>query len=184
MTTSLPRLAPLEPPYAADVADDLARLMPPGVPPIALFRTVAHNPRVLSRFRRGGLLDPGSITLREREIAVLRTTARCRAEYEWGVHVAFFSGAAGLTEAEIRATVHGDAADPVWSPREGLIVALCDALHDRATVCDALWAALAAELSPAQIVELVVLAGQYHMVSFVTNALGVPAEPGAARFPA
>ena len=178
------RLAPLDPPYAAEVADDLARLMPPGMPPISLFRTIAHNPRVLSRFRRGALLDPGSISIREREIAILRTTARCRAEYEWGVHVAYFAAAAGLGPAEIEATVRGAADDPVWSPRERLIVALCDALHERATVCDQLWPALAAELSPAQIVELVVLAGQYHMVSFVTNALAVPLEAAAARFPA
>ena len=183
MTATPTRLAPLEPPYSADVADELARLMPPGMPPLLLFRTVAHNPRVLNRFRRGGLLDPGSISVREREIAILRTTARCGAEYEWGVHVAFFAATAGLGAAEIAATARGAADDPVWSPRERLIVALCDALHERATVCDRLWAALAAELSPAQIVELVVLAGQYHMVSFVTNALAVPLEAAAARFP-
>ena len=31
--------------------------MPPGVEPLRLFRTLAHNPRVLSRFLAGGLLD-------------------------------------------------------------------------------------------------------------------------------
>src|SRR5262249_23183295 len=70
------RINPLAPPYADRLAEDFAALMPPGVPPIALFRTLAKNPRVLRRVRRGGLLDPGSITVRQREIVILRTTAR------------------------------------------------------------------------------------------------------------
>jgi hypothetical protein len=145
MTT---RLSPLEPPFAPDVAEDLGKLMPPGIPPLGLFTTVAHNPRVLRRFRRGGLLDPGSIS-----------------------------------PAQIAATVTGAADDRLWTPREQLILALCDALHARATVCDVLWPLLAATFTPAQIVELVVLAGQYHMVSFTVNALALPLEPMALRFP-
>ena len=41
--------------------EDLERLMPPGYDPLLLFRTVPHNPRVLRRMRKGGLLDAGSI---------------------------------------------------------------------------------------------------------------------------
>jgi alkylhydroperoxidase family enzyme len=178
------RIPPLEPPYAPEVAEHLAKLMPPGVPPIALFRTVAHNPRVLGRMRRGGLLDPGSITVRQREIVILRTTARCGAEYEWGVHVAFFAAAAGLGPAQLAATVHGAPDDPAWGPEERLLVALADALHERADVPDALWAELAARFAPPQLVELVFLAGLYHAVSFVINATRLELEPHAPRFPA
>jgi len=66
----------------------------------------------------------------------------------------------------------------------GRILALCDALHERADVDDSLWRALETELAPAQIVELVVLAGFYHTVSFVTNALRIELEDGVPRFPA
>lgn len=65
--------------------------MPPDVPPLALFRTVARNGRVFGRLMAGGLLDKGSLFLREREILIDRTSALCGAEYEWGVHVAFFT---------------------------------------------------------------------------------------------
>ena len=61
-----PRLAPAPRPYAPELEQALARLMPPGVEPLRLFRTLAHNERVLSRFLAGGLLDKGSISLRER----------------------------------------------------------------------------------------------------------------------
>jgi len=176
------RMAPIEPPYDSAVAEDLVKLMPPGVPPLRLFRTLAHNPRVLRRVRKGGLLDPGAVTLRERELVILRTTALCRSEYEWGVHVAFFAAAAGLSAAQIAATVTGElAAFPV---EDRAMIELCDALHGTAAVPDELWQRLAAGRGPAQLVELVALAGQYHMISYVTNALGIELEADAPRFPA
>ncbi len=157
--------------------------MPLGVPPLILFTTLARNPRVFQRFMAGGLLDKGSITLREREIVVNRTTARCRSEYEWGVHIAFFAEASALTAAQIHATVHDDATDPAWTTREALLICLVDALHDTADIDDLLWAKLRAEYRDDQLIELVVLTGFYHMVSFITNGLRLPLESGAARFP-
>ena len=76
-----PRIAPIEPPYPADVQASFDVLMR-GAPPLLLFRTVARNPRVLQRMMAGGLLDRGSISLRSRELMILRTCARCVAEYE------------------------------------------------------------------------------------------------------
>jgi hypothetical protein len=61
--------------------------MPEGVPPLLLFRTLAVNERVFHRVMAGGLLDRGSLTLRERELVIDRTCFRCGSEYEWGVHV-------------------------------------------------------------------------------------------------
>ncbi|MCG8588315.1 MAG: carboxymuconolactone decarboxylase family protein [Proteobacteria bacterium] len=181
MTTS--RIEPLEPPFEPELAAELARFMPPGMEPLRLFRTLAHNPRVLSRFRGGSLLDRGSITRREREIVILRTCARCGSEYEWGVHVTFFAERVGLAKEEVAATLLGAADDPAFGPNEARLIRLVDALHDTATVDDALWRELEEAYEPAQLIELLVLAGFYHMVSFVTNAAGVALEPGAARFP-
>lgn len=175
------RVAPLDPPYADPVAEDLGKLMPPGIPPIRLFRTLAHNPRVLRRIRKGGLLDRGAITLRERELVILRTTALCRSEYEWGVHVAFFAAAAGLSPVEVAATVTGDAA--ALPERDRVLFELCDALHRAATVDDAAWRRLAAGRTSEQLIELVALAGQYHAIAYLTNALAIEPEPGAPRFP-
>ena len=176
------RIAPAPPPYEPAVAEDLGKLMPPGVPPLQLFRTLAHNPRVLRRVRKGGLLDPGSIALRDRELVILRTTALCGSEYEWGVHAGWLGPAAGFTAAQLAATITGDPAP--FSEAERALLALCAALHDTASVPDALWARLAASYRADQLVELVVLVGQYHMISYVTNALGVALEAAAPRFPA
>jgi alkylhydroperoxidase family enzyme len=166
------------------VAEDLAAMMPPGVPPIALFRTLAQSPRILRKIRASNLLDRGPLDRRERELVILRATARCGAEYEWGVHAAVFARRFGLSETEIAGTVQAPAGDPRWSERDRLLVRLVDELHETATVSDALWAELRPRWSDEQILELVVLAGFYHTISFVVNALAIEREPDGARFPA
>ena len=177
------RLQPLEapfPPAAAAVLDKMNFGMPT---PLALFRTLAHYPRVLDRVRRGGLLDKGSLSLRQRELMILRTTARCGAEYEWGVHVSIFAPHTGMTPAEIAATVHGAADDPVWPEEDAPIVALADALHETACVDDDLYARLESVFTVEQRLELVALAGFYHMISFVIGAFAIDNETDAPRFP-
>lgn len=183
MDPALPRLAPLEPPYDAEVGATLAAMMPPGVPPIALFRTLAHNPRVLGKVRDGNLLDRGSLPRRDRELVILRTCARCGCEYEWGVHVAVFAARVGLDEARVAATVTADADDALWSDRERALVRMVDELNEDGGLTDAAYGALAAHFDPAQQVELLVLAGFYHAISFVANGLRVAPEPGAPGFP-
>ena len=74
--------------------------MPPGVPPIALFRTFARNLPMTEAMPGWGSYELGrdlSLSMRDREIVIDRTCARCGCEYEWGVHVAFFAERAGLT---------------------------------------------------------------------------------------
>jgi 4-carboxymuconolactone decarboxylase len=184
--TSSTRLEPLAQPYSPDVAETLRRMMPPGVEPLQLFRTVAHNPAILERLRTTGayILNFGQIEPAEREIVIHRATARCGCEYEWGVHAAFYGPNVGLAEEQLRATVHGTADDPVWSRRQALLIRLVDELHDTARVSDEVWAELAREWEPAQLVELVATVGFYHFVSFTANTFAVKREEYAARFPA
>jgi hypothetical protein len=75
------RIAPLEPPYAPDIGEQFDRIMR-GAPPLMLFRVVAGHARAWDKFRAGGLLDRGPLTLREREIVIDRTCARTGCEYE------------------------------------------------------------------------------------------------------
>lgn len=178
-----PRIEPLNEPYPEEVAEDLRRLMPPGMTPLKLFRVLAHNPRVLGRIRRGGLLDPGSISLREREIVILRATARARAEYEWGVHARFFGPAAELDAEQLRALTARPFPGVGFSAAERALVTLVDQLHDTNDVDASAWDELRRHFEADQLVECVVLAGLYRMVSYVVNALRVPLEEASLRFP-
>ena len=182
----MPRLAPLDPPYDPEVDRTLTRMMPPGMEPLKLFRTVAHNRHILDKLRSTGayLLNFGTLDPAERELVIQRTCARCGCEYEWGVHAAVYGPQVGLIGAKLDATVTAGPSDAVWSGREALLIALVDELHDAGNVSDETWSALADRYDEAQLVELVALTGQYHGVSYLANALGVEREEAAARFPA
>lgn len=183
MSQPKPRVAPLEPPYAPDIAAQFDRIMR-GAPPLMLFRVIAGSARAWEKFRAGSLLDRGPLSLREREIVIDRTCARTGCEYEWGVHVATFAQAAHLTEEQIRATVTGAADAGCWSSAEQALIATVDALHERATLSDAEFAELTAHYDEAQIFEIILLCGFYRTVSYLANGLALPLEERAARFPA
>ena len=183
MTT---RVDPVHPPYPAEIAAQLAGMMPPGVPPILLFRTFVRNlpmTAAMSGWGRYELSKRLSLPMRDREIIIDWTCARCGCEYEWGVHVAFFAGRVGLTSTQLTSLTHGGAGDPCWTDeRDRLLIEAADALHDAADIGDDLWHRLARLLPQEQLLDLLMLAGWYHAISFTANAARVSCEDGAPRF--
>jgi alkylhydroperoxidase family enzyme len=180
------RVDPVCPPYSPEIAEQLGAMMPPGVPPILLFRTFARNlpmTAAMSGWGRYELSKGLSLSLRDREIIIDRTCARCRCEYEWGVHVAFFAGRAGLTGEQVSSLTHGGAGDPCWTDeRDKLLLQAADALHDSAEIGDDLWQQLAAVFSEEQLLDLTMLTGWYHAISFTANGARVAREDGAPCF--
>jgi alkylhydroperoxidase family enzyme len=75
---------------------------------------------------------------------------------------------------------HGDADDACWSREERLLIRLCDSLARACDVDDGLWHALSEEFSPEAVMEMLLLAGFYRTVAYLTNALRLPPEPFAA----
>jgi len=178
----MPRITPLEPPYAADLQASFDAIMQ-GAPPLMLFRTVAASERAWRKFRGGSLLDRGPLSLRDRELVIDRTCALTGNEYEWGVHITAFAAAARLTPDEIAATVHGGSAAPVWSAAERALLTAAEALHERATLNDEEFAAFRAHYDEAQVLEVLLLCGFYRTVAYLCRGLDLPLEAGAARFP-
>jgi 4-carboxymuconolactone decarboxylase len=187
MTTDSPRIVPLEPPYEGPIGELLEKWMPPGsgVKPLALFRTLGIHQELASRMRPlgAGILGHGRVEPRLREVMIHRTCALCGAEYEWGVHVIGFGKPLGLSEEQLQATVHGSWADPCWDSEESSVFRLADELHKTSTASDELWQALSAHFDEAQIIELLVTAGWYHVISYVCNGVRVQREDWAAQFP-
>lgn len=176
------RIAPIDPPYAPETKRLFDLVMPERMDPLLLFRVMARSERVFPRFMRGGVLDRGPVPIRDRELVIHRTTARCGAEYEWGVHVAAFGRPLGLGEAVLRATVEGGPDDPAFDARQSLLVRLCDELHDSARISADTWQALEKSYDAEQILELIYTVGLYHGVSFLVNGLELELEPHAPRF--
>jgi alkylhydroperoxidase family enzyme len=179
------RLKPLDPPYEPAVAGQLERMMP-GAPPIGLFRLFARNLAMADAMNGWGRYTLGrqlTISRREREIVIDRTCARTGCEYEWGVHVAAFADRVGLSAEQLRSLTHGGPDDGCWpEQRERLLIRTVDALHDTDDVDDHLWAQLAAEFTQEQLIDLLLLTGWYHAISYVARAGRLLPEPGTPRF--
>ncbi len=177
-----PRIAPAQTPYPPAVAQTLKQLKTPGDQPLSLFRTLARDERLFSRFTGGGLLDRGHLTLREREIVIHRTCALNRCAYEWGVHAALFAPAAGLDAEQLAATV-APGVTACWEPREALLIEFSDAVHACADIDDALWVRLAEAFPEETRIELMMLAGFYRTVSLLANGLRLEMEAFTVPFP-
>jgi len=181
------RVEPLEPPYAEDVALELSRLMGGSDrPPLLLFRTLARH---LPLARAWGVLGShnlgrGALSVRDRELIILRTCFLNRCEYEWGVHAKVYAKAAGLSPTQCDATARQDPGDGFWLAHDRDVLAFADALHAKAAVPGPLLDRLAQHWDEAQILEACEVAGFYHGVAFMANVAGVELEEWAVRFPA
>lgn len=178
-----PRLQPV-----TDPTDEQSEVLEragtrPGQDPLNIFATMVHNRRVANRavLLGGAFLGKGTVPEREREIVILRVGHRASAVYEFGQHV-LIGKRVGLTDEEISALA-ADASGHAWSADDGALIAMVDELCDDDCVSDSTWALLAGRWSDEQLVELLMLAGYYRMISGFLNSAGVQLDDGVPGFP-
>lgn len=172
-----PRIQPLPPEGRDPEVDELlAGFRRPDGSELNIFTTLARHPRLLKRWAAfgGALLYRGTLSDRDRELLILRTGYLTRAHYEWGQHVEI-GRAAGLSDDEIQRVAAGPDADG-WSGDEAALLRAADELHTGARIGDATWAALAERYDEQQLIEVCMTVGQYHLVAFTLNSLGVEPE--------
>ncbi len=181
---STPRLQPLT---LDDVDGDTRELLEKGADAMGgrilnIFGTLARHPALYKRWSLFGnqILFRSSLSPRDREIAILRIGWLCASEYEWGQHV-LIGRREGLSDDEIRRIADGPDA-PGWTPLEATILRATDELHDDSFISDDTWAALSADLSEQQCIELIFTVGQYNLVSMALNSLGVQRDEGVPSF--
>jgi 4-carboxymuconolactone decarboxylase len=180
-----PRIEPID---LDDVSDDELRTTLAGAlthdgRPLNIFGVLAHHPKLLKRFNLlgGFLLNKGLLPERERELVILRVGWNARAVYEFGQHTVI-GRRCGLTDDEIAALTRAvDAHD--WSADDRALIALADDLAADDCVGDATWSALAGRWSDAELVELLVVAGFYRLVSGFLNSAAVQLDDGVPGFP-
>jgi 4-carboxymuconolactone decarboxylase len=175
-----PRLAPLPEsdwdPSTRELLAPVARDADGHLPNV--FTTLVRHPGLFRHFLPFGshLLRGGRLPGRTRELLILRTAYNTRAGYEWGRHVPL-ARAAGVTDEEIRRLGAGPDAQG-WTPADALVLRAADELHRDARLSAATWSALCADHDEAQLIEITMLVGQYHMVAFFLNSAGTRLEPG------
>ena len=181
---AVPRLAPLTDGELDDQQRELlAAVIRPGAGPTEnIFRTLVRHPGLFRRWSPfGGKLLNGKLPAREREIAILRVGWLCQAEYEWGQHVPI-GKRAGLTDEEVARIPQGPKATD-WSDLDRAILEATDELHRDSCIADATWERLAKDFDEKQLIELVMVVGQYHLVSMTLNSLGIQREEGVVGLP-
>ncbi|MCW2570126.1 MAG: hypothetical protein JWO88_184 [Frankiales bacterium] len=161
--------------------DPLAEGMP-GLPPLNIFRTIARNEPMARGFLSlgGHLLRGEGLPAREREIVILRTGWQAQSEYEFGQHTVI-GLSAGVTSEEVGWLAGVGTSD--WSGPDAALVAMVDELCADDVVSDATWSVLSETWSEEQLLELLVLAGYYRLVSGLLNSSGVALEPGTPGWP-
>lgn len=151
--------------------------------PINIFGALGNHPKLLKRFNLlgGFILNKGLLPERERELVILRVGANARAVYEFGQHT-LIGRRAGLDDVEIAALTRSPA-DHAWSDDDQALIAMCDDLHADDCVTDATWSALSTRWNQAELVELLVTAGFYRLVSGFLNSAGVQLDEGVPGWP-
>ena len=141
--------------------------------PLPTLTLIAHQEALLEPFlvwaRALGL--GATLSRRAAELVALRTAFVSGSLFEWREH-RLYALAAGLTEDEVAAVAIGPAA-PGWAGTDRAVLLAADDLSSMATLGDSTWSDLRAHFQAAEIVELILVAGQYRMLSTLANAAGV-----------
>ena len=111
---------------------------------------------------------------RDRKLAILRTGWLCQAPYEFGEHVEQ-ARRIGLSEVDVDLVVEGSAA-PEWNGHERAVLRAVEELHGSSMVSDETWTQLSKRMSDEQLLELLVLVGQFTATAYFQNSLRLRLE--------
>lgn len=162
-----PRIAPAADPLPPEVAEALARLLPPGMAAPNLFLTIARNAGLFSFLAQSGLLGPTGLFDRRvlprqlRECVILRTCVAARNDYEFNLHVQTISERMGLSRQQIDDVREEAPDEKLWSAEELAAMELVDGLVERLDVGDATFARCREVFDEATLIEITQLVGLY-----------------------
>lgn len=164
-------------------AAELHATLAEGTRDLNLTRTLLHHPALLRVFTGFGMyfLEAPLLSVRDRELLVLRLAWLCRCEYVWGQHVALCRRE-GLSDLDFTDIIAG--ADAVgWSPRDRALVRTVDELDRDATLSEEAGRALAELYDPPRILEAIFTVGQYALICRIANSCAIPLDSGLSGFP-
>jgi alkylhydroperoxidase family enzyme len=134
---------------------------------------MAWHPELAKAFHtfNGHILFGTTLTLRQRELLVLRVAAVRRSDYEWAQHVVMAADV-GLDDEEIARIAEGPGA-PGWTGLDRAMVSAVDELISDGEIADTTWDALSAELDEQQLMDLVFTVGTYVALAMALGTFGI-----------
>lgn len=176
-------LKPISEPYTAEIEAALSQYPKVDGYLLSLFRTFANSLRFLKKGVPNLLDKESPLSLRAREIVILRVTANKNCEYEWGVHVKVFSEAAAIDQEQIAATRSTEVNSSLWSSEEINLLEAIDELCADGKISSRTLDSFEVNWTVEQQLEILALCGTYHTISFVANSARLASEPFGAKFP-
>ena len=149
---------------------------------VNIFRVLMQHPKLARSWSRfaGYILSRQTLPPRDREILILRIGWLNQAEYEWAQHVRI-GKSAGLTDDEIDRITKGPKG---WDRHDAALIQAADDLFENSVVSEETWKTLSERYNTEQMMDAVFTVGQYNLVSWALNSLGVPLDdylPGAKK---
>ena len=126
------------------------------------------------------LFFKNSLSDRQREIVVLRTSWQCASDYEFIQHVRIAREGKLLLEDEIRDLLERDPKID-WSPEEKALITASDELVASHGISDETWARLAQHFDARQLLDCIATAGGYTLNSMATSSFDVDIEDNMQR---
>jgi alkylhydroperoxidase family enzyme len=126
-------------------------------------------------------LFKSTLSLRDREILILRTGWLAGCEYEWGQHLKIAAEDCGFGDHEFDAIAEGASAS-LWSPAEAALIRAADGIYIDAFVDDAAWETLVSHYHQPQLFDIVFMVSNYLMLAMGLNSFGVQLDPGFTGF--
>jgi alkylhydroperoxidase family enzyme len=123
-------------------------------------------------------LFQGKLSMRDRELAVLRVGWLCRAPFEWSEHVKIAKRMAGVTDEDVERMKVGSGAEG-WNAHEAAVIRAVEELFADAMISDETWAVLARTLDEQQLLELPILVSLYQGTAYLQNSVRVRLMPGS-----
>jgi len=151
---------------------------------VNIFRVLMQHPKLArswSRFAGYILSADQTLPAREREILILRIGWLNQAQYEWEQHVRI-GKSAGLSDDEVDRISKGPKQG--WDRHDAALIQAADDLFENSVVSDDTWKTLSERYNTEQMMDAVFTIGQYNLVSWALNSLGVPLDdflPGAKK---
>jgi 4-carboxymuconolactone decarboxylase len=173
------RLEPLE--SAVGPAREAMRGMPHNA--VNVRATMAHHPVLARAFGSfaGAVLNEARTPRRQRELVILRMGWNCQARYEFGQHT-MYGLANGVSPQEVSAVTRPLSQHP-WSDEDRVLLQMTDDLYADDCVSDATWGELEARWATPDIVEFLMAALCYRLVSGFLNSCGVELDEGVPGWP-
>ncbi|MFF0081841.1 carboxymuconolactone decarboxylase family protein [Streptomyces canus] len=164
-------LAALTPPVPRHPVPQKGADRPKGLNALGILARYPELTRAFNVFN-GHLLFATTLTIRQRELLVLRISALRGATYEWKQHVWIARHEAGMTDEEIARVAEGPDA-PGWSDEERNLLRAVDELIADACITDATWRELAAVLDEHQLMDMVFSVGAYDTIAMAFKTFKV-----------